>query len=196
VKLKLLIGVLVFLIVLNLATIGSFVYMRWTSEPPDLVPPAPPSQGEIEMGRPGPRGTRPHERFRLRPEERAELGRLLAELRSETADLELRIAELERQVFERVQEQPVDRDEIDSLLTEISAARLAISRAAADKLIEAKAHLTPDQQELFYRAILHARSQSRAGDGRFHGERPFRHRNVPERRGGRNANRVPADSTR
>jgi len=182
VKLKLLIGVLVFLIVLNLATIGSFVYMRWTGGRAELAPPAPPSPEDRMMGRPGrAKPDRPGP-FRLRTEERAELGKLLAELRSETSDLERRIEELEGQVFEKAREETVDRGAVDSLLFDISTARLEISQIVVSKLLEAKSHLTPEQQELFYKALLRARSDSRMGGHRFRGERPFRRGNMKDHR--------------
>jgi uncharacterized membrane protein len=152
VKIKLLIGVLVFLIVLNLATIGSFVYLQWSrgrDNGPILVP-AP------EVSRRGQEGRRMERGTRLRKDKRNELWRLLEEFRAETEALGGRVRDLERQSFGLMQRDPVPRDSLDSLLEEISAVRLEISRRAADKLIEASVHLTPEQQRYFYAAVLTA----------------------------------------
>ena len=164
-KVKLLIGALIFLIVLNLATIGSFVYTQWKRGQYDVAPAPVPHRP--------PRADRPDQEFprramRLDAAERAELVRLLREFMEETAEQRTRITALEEQAFERMQRTPVPRAELDSLLAEIEKTRLDISRKATDKLIEAKTHLSPEQLEHFYQRILTSRPGHREGH---HGRR-------------------------
>jgi uncharacterized membrane protein len=180
VKIKLLIGVLVFLIVLNLATIGSFVYLQWSRgrDHVSILVPAP------EVSRRGREGRQLGRGMRLRKDERSELWRLLEEFRGETEALGNRVRELERRSFGLMQREPVPRDSLDNLLEEISAVRLEISRRAADKLIEASVHLTPDQQRHFYAAVLTAGDLRGSRHGRPGMGAPDRHRRrqVPNER--------------
>jgi uncharacterized membrane protein len=152
VKIKLLIGALVFLIVLNLATIGSFVYLQWSRgrDHASILVPAP------EVSRRGREGRQFGRGMRLRKDERNELWRLLEDFRVETEALGNRVRDLERQSFGLMQRDPVPRDSLDILLEEISAIRLEISRRAIDKLIEASVNLTPGQRRYFYAAVLAA----------------------------------------
>jgi uncharacterized membrane protein len=178
-KLKLLIGVLLFLIVLNLATIGTFVVIHFMRAPePD------------RFGKWGPRGKHPmgeqHPLGELSSEERKQLRGLLMELFTETSDLRDRVQELEGEALELLKQDPVPRAQVDSLLGEISEVRVQAVTRAVDKLIEAKSFLTPEQQEMFYQAIL------RAGHGGPPGRRgPFRdgppdgRRRPPDRSGKR-----------
>jgi hypothetical protein len=69
---------------------------------------------------------------------------------------------------------PVPTARVDSLLGEISAARLEISRIAARKLIEAKTVLPPEEQRMFFDAILGARPTPGAGHEPPRGERRFK----------------------
>jgi hypothetical protein len=160
VKVKLLIGALIFLIVLNLATIGSFVYTQWkrgrehaawAPTPPDLQ----------RSGRSTGDTVRSRRHAGFGHEERAELWRLLSEFMEETAELRSKTTDLEEQVFDRMRRDPVPRAELDSLLAEIASVRLEITRRATDKLIEARAHISPEQLEHFYERILGSRSDGR-----------------------------------
>ena len=183
-KIKLLVGALVALIVLNLATIGSFVYWRWTApradwesrapRPPitDRFVPTPPDQPEA----PGP--------LRLSRDERNQLMSLLSEFRSETVELRAKIHDDEDLVFGLMQRDEIPRAEVDSLLEEISRARLEMGRLAVDKLIESKAYLSPHQQERFFDSILQTRP-SRRGEGHHpqpgHGKQRGTHHRDEER---------------
>lgn len=151
-KIKLLIGALVFLIVLNLATIGSFVFLQWKGNRA-ITSIRTPAAGMSRL-RTGGRGI--GRRMRLHREERQELWRLFEEFRSETAELATRVRELEHQSFALMQRDPVPRDSLDTLLEEIAEVRLTISRKATDKLIEASVHLTPEQRRMFYASVLEA----------------------------------------
>jgi hypothetical protein len=165
-KLKVLVGALVFLIVVNLATIGTFLYVHFTRRP---FPPAaeapefPPR--DASMRRPG--------LHRLPTEDREALAGLLNEFHSETEDLRTKLRALEGGVFDLMEKDPVPVARVDSLLEEISRVRFEISRIATRKLIEAKGILPPEEERVFFDAILQARPAPRMFQGSRHGERPF-----------------------
>ncbi|MBP2680888.1 MAG: hypothetical protein H6Q78_751 [Candidatus Krumholzibacteriota bacterium] len=150
-KLKVLVGALVFLIVLNLATIGTFLYMHFTR--PELPPmadgPGFPPRDHASMRKPW--------LHRLPSENREALVGLLDELRSETEDLRTKMRDLEDGVFDLMQSDPVPVARVDSLLAEISHTRLEIARIASRKLIEAKGVLPPEEERFFFDAILESR---------------------------------------
>ncbi|UCG53018.1 MAG: periplasmic heavy metal sensor [Candidatus Latescibacterota bacterium] len=177
-KLKILVGILVFLIVLNLATIGTFLYIHFTQEPVAPVGRMSPGPGmdlPMEPNRHGP--------MHFHATHRKELRKLHREFRIETLDLTLRIRDLELEAFELLQQDPVPQARVDSLLEEISLAQLEVSRRAAEKLIEAKRILPPDQQEIFFNAILKARSRmhGRLGPGHYRGGKGFRRHGMGQR---------------
>lgn len=155
-KVKLLFGILVVLIVLNLATIGSFIVMQWRADRNDARPWA----GRDTRG-PGWEERRMHPPFRPTPDERQQLMTLLNEFRLESEALRQKIREDENHAFELMQRQRVPRAQVDSLLEEIAKARLETGRLAVDKLIESKQYLTPQQQKMFFDRIL----QIRPGEG-------------------------------
>jgi len=162
VKLKVLIGVLVFLIVLNLATIGTFVYTQWKRSGPEYAFPGPMGPERPLDERFGSRrGSR--SRLRLPDAQRRELHALFDEFLTETAELREHVRDLESQTFALMQRDNVSRPQLDSLLGEIAATRLEISRRAADQLIKSKTHLTPEARKAFYDAILDSRPRMRQG---------------------------------
>jgi len=166
-KLKVLVGALVFLIVLNLATIGTFLYMHFTR--PELPPmadgPGFPPRDHASMRKPW--------LHRLPSENREALVGLLDELRSETEDLRTKMRDLEGGVFDLMQSDPVPEARVDSLLAEISEVRLEISRIATRKLIEAKGVLPPEEERIFFDAILQARPAPHFSQGMRRGDRHF-----------------------
>jgi uncharacterized membrane protein len=163
VKIKLLIGILVALIVLNLATIGSFVYMRWRAPERDLAALAPRADRDFARPRDDRRGS--HRPFHPSGDERRQLIGLLREFQSETVGIRQKIFEDEKEVFDLMQMDTVPRSTVDSLLEEISESRLEMRRMAVDKLIESKAHLSPMQQQRFFDSILQTRPGGRGGRG-------------------------------
>jgi len=127
-KVKILVGVLVFLVVLNVAALGTFIYYGHFSRPP--MPPAPGSRGASHER--GASSSGPWLRH-LPHKERDELFNLLEEFQRETRDLRTRAHSLEDEAFGLMQRDPVPSARVDSLLGEISAARFEISRIAARK---------------------------------------------------------------
>lgn len=156
-KLKLLVGALLFLIVLNLATIGSFLYSQWKQ---DSRYEAPPSRFHSERPRNHAERDRVH---RFAPESREELRRLLEELHRETADLRKQISDLETEAFGLLERDPVPRDSLDLFVERIAGLRLEVNRRAMDKLIESKVHLDPQQQRVFFRMVLGSRPDRHIG---------------------------------
>lgn len=166
-KIKVLIGVLVFLIVLNLATIGSFLFMRWRADDDGARAPRAHRASRIEHGTEHQHPPVPP--FRPSGEERKQLIALLEGFRADTEELRLEMFALEEQVFERMRRDEVPRAEVDSLLEKIAGVRTEIGRMAVDKLIESKEYLSPEQQQRFFESILETRS-GRGGGRRWHPE--------------------------
>jgi len=150
VKLKLLISVLLFLIVLNLATIGTFMYKQWKQEDTYRAPHA---ERQLHS-----RSRRSGEMRTLNPEKRQVLRRLLKELHEETENLQDEISRKQIEAFALLERETVPRDSLNMVLEQVSELRLEISRRATDKLIKAKVHLDPNQQKMFFRLILMSRT--------------------------------------
>jgi uncharacterized membrane protein len=185
-KIKVLVGVLVFLVVLNLATIGTFLYMHFTRPEPAPV-----------AGNPGfsPREGFPIERMRkpwlhrLPSENREALVGVLEELRAETQDLRDKMRGFEDEAFGLMQRDPVPVERVDSLLAVISQTRLEIGRIAARKLIEAKGVLPPEEERFFFEAILEARPAPHFSREPRHGTGDRRFDGRGEGKGGRGESR-------
>lgn len=176
-KLKLLIGILLFLIALNLATIGSFLYSQW-KQPNRIAAPLPGPDRED-------RGARIRRLPPIEQEKRDELRRLLHQLHRETAELRGQIDDLEAEALILLERDPVPRDSLDLIVEQISGLRVEINRRAMDKLIEAKNHLDPHQQRMFFRMILGSRPDRHVDVDHGPGEGPH------DRRGGRHrGNRI------
>lgn len=170
-KTKVLVGVLLFLIAINLATIGTFVYLNLTRppQPPEFMEP-PSRSGE------GPRAPRG-----LDKGQREQLVALMNEFRDETRALRDSVRDLERSALELLKQDKLSLEQVDARLADIAALRLKLSEAAARKLIKAKAFLNPEQQEQFINLIIH--SQPRRPDGPpFHAP-PGEHRFPPPEEG-------------
>lgn len=165
-KLKVLVGILVILIAVNLATIGSYLYRL--NRDGDRGRRNAPMPAMFHPERPGGiRGDGPGRALmgKLSREERDQMMQLLSELRMETEDLRILIHAMESDVMMALRQDSIPKERVDSLLQEISAAHLQISHKATNKLIEAKSYLSPEQQELFYDAMLKARAYGPGDSG-------------------------------
>jgi Spy/CpxP family protein refolding chaperone len=156
-KLKILVGILVLLIVVNLAALGSFLYMQWRN------PPQPEFQ---RMGR-GPRFE-----LNLDKSQRQQLRALLREFQTETKPINDQIHRLEDEIFELLQEDSVDPGGIEDKLKEIAALRLEISKRIVDKFRETRKFLSPVQQRHFYRSLMQVRPGPMGPGPRFQRGRP------------------------
>lgn len=150
-KVKILIGVLLFLIAVNLATIGSYVYLRFTHDRARTF-----FNREHLDRRFRDREHRPD--LKLTKEQRKQLFSLFQSFRSETDSQRQHIGTLEAQTFQLLQQDPVPMDSVKQNLHKISDIRYDISLHIIQKLMEAKSFLNHDQQHAFYNAIMRARS--------------------------------------
>lgn len=150
-KIKILIGVLVFLILVNIATIGSFLWMLKWGKPADRFQ-RDFSRRHTQAPFAGERPMR-----HIRPELRNQLRDNFRKLNRETRDLRATIHDLEAQTFSLMQQDPVPIGRVDSLLEEISLARLEISRMATRNMIETHSSLTPEERRMFFDALLGSR---------------------------------------
>ena len=135
-KMKILVGTLVVLIIINLATIGTFVYFRFLHHPP---PPG--FEGRFQG---------PPSFLRIDEPQRAKVMNMMESLRRETEDLNMNAFRLERRTFDLLQENPAPQDSVDQNLRELSAVRLEISRRVTRKFMEMKSFLTPEQQRMMF----------------------------------------------
>ncbi len=139
-KMKMLIGVLIFLILINLATIGTFLYVRFSHHRPPMMPgfddhlPPPPLMN-IDEG------------------QREKVMKLMEELQNETTELREKADKLERRTFELMEKTPASEDSIDQNLSALSSVRLELSRRFTMKLLGMKSFLTPEQQRVMFRSI-------------------------------------------
>ena len=180
-KTKLLIGILLFLIVVNLATIGTYIYITLTKPPEPFFPMGPPGlRGEGF----GPRGMSP---MPLDEDQRAQLMEIMMDFRSETQGLHDSVMQLEREALELLKEEEPSLEAVDRKLAGIADLRLAMSRAATRKVIEAKSYLTPEQQEFFITMMVRFQSRAPGGMTPFQMRPPMGRRFPrPEKEGRRN----------
>jgi hypothetical protein len=158
-KTKMLVGVLLFLIVINLSTIGVFVFhmLRGPKEAEPTVP---------EGGRPVGMMAQESPMMRLKPEIRERMHTLMMNFREDTRDLQQKIFVLEDTTVALLKDDPPPMGRISDNLKQISDLRLLINQKAIHNLLQAKSFLPPGQQEMFFRAIMQARPQmGRYGSG-------------------------------
>ena len=149
-RVKILVAALIFLIVVNLATIGTYVYLKLAQ-----------SSEEERHGMPP--GRMPPPIAQLNEDQRQKIFGLMRGFQEETRNLQLRVRSLEDSTFRLIQETSVERDKVDERLREIAGVRLEISKKAAQKMIEAKSFLTPEQQKHFFDAIMQVRPEHPGG---------------------------------
>ncbi|MEJ2193892.1 MAG: periplasmic heavy metal sensor [Ignavibacteriaceae bacterium] len=147
-KIKLLVGGLVFLIIINLVTIGTFLYLqfnkseqRFKYRPQDslMIPP---------FLHPDGRGKN------LNKEQREKLFGMFEKFRKETKDVNEEINVLQEEIRDQLMSETFDEAELNQKMQRVADLRLDISRRAVKNIIEAKSFLTPRQIEHFVRAIM------------------------------------------
>lgn len=158
-KTKVLVGILLFLIVVNLSTIGVFVFhmLRGPMEAESMPP---------EGGRPMGMMTPESPMMRLQPEVRERMHKLMVSFREDTRDLQQKIFMLEDTTVALLKNDPPPMGRVSENLKQLSDLRLLINQKAVHNLIQAKSFLSPEQQDMFFRAIMQARPQmGRVGGG-------------------------------
>jgi hypothetical protein len=173
-KTKMLVGILLFLIVINLSTIGVFVF-HMLRGPREAEPTS------AEVGRPAGMMAPESPMMRLQPEVRERMHKLMMSFREDTRELQQKIFVLEDTTVALLKNDPPPMNRISDNLRQISDIRLLINQKAIHNLIQAKSFLPPEQQEMFFRAIMQARPQlGRYGAGMM-GRGPMWGRQMPGR---------------
>jgi Spy/CpxP family protein refolding chaperone len=158
-KVKVLIGILIFLVVINLATIGSFLYYQW--------------QKPVEITFPPLRqGMQPLHELNLDRAQRHQLRNLLLEFKAETKSLNDQVRVLEEEIFAMLQEDTSEHDLIDEKLEKIAGLRLEISKKIIDKFYNTRNFLSPMQQKHFFNALMKERPGLMGPGPRFRKGRP------------------------
>ena len=140
-KTKVLVGVLLFLILVNLGTIGVYVFR--------LIRPAPPEGFRIDRdGQPG---------LALRPEAREHLRGVMEKFQTESRDLQKEAERIEDSTVAFLCMENVPMERVQSSLRELADVRLRLSTHAVASLLAAKPYLRPEEQSAFFRSVVHAR---------------------------------------
>ena len=172
-KTKVLVGILLFLIVVNLSTIGVVVYHTLRGGPPQVegIP--------FEGGRPpGMMGGEPM--MSMQPEVRERMHALMMGFREDVKDTQQKIFVLEDSTVAMLKNDPPPMDRINENLKKLSDLRLSINQKAVHNLLQAKSFLNQEQQEMFFRAIMQARPQMGRTGGGGMGRGPMRGRQLRE----------------
>jgi uncharacterized membrane protein len=143
-KVKILIGALVVLMIINIAAIGSFLYLH-------------------HHARHARQPDRAH-RFATRyvPEkDRAKFFRTARALRQDIGSLADETGALEKDLIHSMGQNPVPRAHVDSLLEQISRNRLEINRKATDRMIAMGDSLTAEERGHMVDALLRFRNLGR-----------------------------------
>jgi uncharacterized membrane protein len=141
VKLKILIGMLVFLIVVNLATIGSYIFFRVQHKPTEFVPDFP--------GRfPRP----PH--LNLDREQIHQMLELRRDFQNDVRELSEEIAKIREEIYQNLKQDPVPMNAVEEKLQKVATLRMQIERIAIKRLVEAGNYLSPEQVDNLYRFLL------------------------------------------
>jgi hypothetical protein len=151
-KTKVLVGILLFLIVVNLSTIGVFVFHM-------LRGPKEADFGNPEGMRPGAMMGPESPMMRMQPEVRERMRKLMVSFREDTKELQQKIFVLEDSTVAMLKNDPAPMGRITDNLKQISDLRLLINQKAIHNLLQAKSFLPPEQQDMFFRAIMQARPQ-------------------------------------
>jgi len=159
-KTKVLVGILLFLIVINLSTIGVFVYHWLRPGPRGMEPFSGNGMPPQEMMGPG------MPMMRLEPEVRERMHKLMLGFREEIRGYQEQMVALEDSTVALLKNDPPPMSRINEHLKQLADLRLLINEKAIHNLLQAKTFLSPEQQEMFFRAIMQARPQGmRMGGG-------------------------------
>lgn len=145
-KVKILVAALVVLMIINIAALGSFLFLHH------------------HRGHHQPRDANRVHRFVLRniPEQdREKFFRTARTVRQDVGPLADETRDLEKDLINSMRKDPVPRAHIDSLLEQISQNRLEIARKATNRMIAMGDSLTPDERGHMVDALLRFRSLGR-----------------------------------
>lgn len=164
-KVKLLVGALVVLVIMNIAALGTFWFMH--------------HQTSHFRDRPGREWRMRHGgKHDMSREERQRVFRAMRGIHQDVRPLIDETTALEDDLIAAMKKDPVPRARIDSLLEQIAAKRLEIARRATGRMIAMGDSLSADEREHMIEAIARFRRGGlggRAPDGA--GERRWRRNN-------------------
>jgi len=148
-KVKVISGVLIFSLALNLAVIGTFVYKRFTGPDPHLFP--------------RDRGGRMAflNDMEIEDAEREKMIELFREFRKINRATQEEITPLEDKLFETLQNDSSDLKEAHEIMKMIGEKKLALSKNTLNHFLKVKSFLTPKQQGHFYRMLIKNSPRSR-----------------------------------
>ncbi|MDX1638092.1 MAG: hypothetical protein R3281_08995 [Balneolaceae bacterium] len=151
-KVKTMVGALIFLIVLNIGLLGTIVYLHVTDRKPPIarfMDPKPKFEAPF---------TQPFDSVEnLSAEQRKKLVQVLQSFRTEVEPQREQILRLEEKMFTVLIEQDSSStDSIRNTMREIAEIRLQIGDQALESLQEAKKFLSERQQRIFIRRIMSA----------------------------------------
>ena len=141
-KTKVLVGVLLFLILVNLGTIGVYVFR--------LLRPGPPEAAFLSdrEGQPA---------LALRPEAREHLRGVMERFQEDTRDLQKEAEQIEDSTVALLCMEHVPMEQVQTSLRSLADVRLRLSTHAVASLLAAKPYLRPEEQNTFFRSVVHAR---------------------------------------
>jgi uncharacterized membrane protein len=149
-KVKLLVGALAVLVLVNIAALGTFWFMH---------------QGH-HGHRPGRDWRSQHEgKYDLSREERKRVRRAMRSIRQEVRPLINETKSLEDDLIASMKKDPAPRAHIDSLHQQISAKRLEIARRATDRMIAMGDSLSTAERDLMIDAMVRHRRGGFEGRG-------------------------------
>ncbi|MCB9058282.1 MAG: hypothetical protein H6627_06930 [Calditrichae bacterium] len=153
-KVKVLSGILIFSLALNLAVIGTFLYHRF--DRPDAFFP--------------PEGAKPPfiKDMDLDEDQRREMFELFNKFRRSSMNDMKDIFRIEQQLFDEIMANNINMNAVDSLNNLIASKKSELSSKAINNFIRTKKFLTKEQQEHFLKSLLQQRP------------RPFRHDRRPD----------------
>ncbi len=140
-KIKILIGILVFLIVLNLATLGGYAYYRWFANPHH-------DEAAERMNR-----HRDMKVPQLTPEQRREMRSLRKEFAGKIHPLIHEQMRLRGEIAEILMEEKIDTTAIFQRLDRIQTMQKEVENNSMRLLIESRAFLKPEQLAFIYRVM-------------------------------------------
>ncbi|HLX13090.1 MAG TPA: periplasmic heavy metal sensor, partial [Bacteroidota bacterium] len=137
---KLLIGILIFLVIVNLATTGTYLFLtlRHHAEPAPVLGGGPPPPIPMDLS----------------SDQQEKLHQLMRSFHDDTRAMHDSIKTVEDSTMSMLQHNPVDRQAIEALMATAASLHLRISERAVQSLMDAKAFLTPEQQKHFYNMIM------------------------------------------
>jgi uncharacterized membrane protein len=153
-KIKLLVGALVVLVVMNIAAIGTFLFVHMHGPHP---------MAGLHEGRRMHRGEFRHE---LSRDEREKLRHTMESFHREVRPLVQETGRLEDDLIASMGKDPVSRAHIDSLLDQISKNRLELAHRATDRMSAMGDSLSAEQRTHLMQALVRMR----------HGDEPRRPR--------------------